>query len=138
MNHQLGITSYTMPTVITISLHTAQLGTAKVSASEWTTTNSGYARIYAGTNGTGIGSASWSVAAFVSGTGVIATNATQVSFPAASGSAYPITLYSVGFWNNITVGSGNLLFFADLGTSQSIASTIIVAFFVSDISFTLN
>src|SRR5258708_7359737 len=101
MNHQLAITTYTPPTTIYISLHTAQLGAAKVTASEWTTVNSGYARIPAGTNGTGIGSGTWSVAAFVSGTGVVATNNTQVSFPAASGTAYPITLFAVGFFSAI-------------------------------------
>jgi hypothetical protein len=136
MNHQVGISQNTIPGFIYISLHTAQLGNNKVAASEWTTVNSGYARILAGTNGSGIGAGAWSVAAFANGTGVVATNATQVAFPAASGSAYPITLFAVGFFSAIT--AGNLLFFADLATSQSIASTIIVAFFVNDISFTLN
>jgi hypothetical protein len=136
----LGFTSgtYAGGTIVAISLHTAQLGTAKVTASEWTTTNSGYARIYAGTSGTGGGTNNWTLAAFVAGTGVVASNKTQVSFPAATGSAYPITLFSVGFWDNLTVGSGNLDWFADLASSQSIALNIIVAFFVGDITFTLQ
>lgn len=139
MNHQLGITTYTPPTTIAISLHTGTgFGNAKVAANEWTQTNWNYVRIAAGTNGTGIASASWSVAAFASGTGVVATNATQVSFAAASGSATPQTLATVGFFNTLVYNTGTLLFFADLAASQSISSTIIVAFFVGDISFTLN
>ncbi len=141
MNHQLAITTYTPTAVIAITLHTVAFGNNKVAVSEWTQTNWNYVRIAAGTNGTGIGTASWSVAAFVASTGVVAQNNTQVAFTAASGTASPVALATVGFFGGttpLTYGSGTLLFFADLQTSQNIASTIIVAFFVGDISFTLN
>jgi hypothetical protein len=140
MTHQLGTTSYALPTTIAIALSTNSggLGNAKAFASEFTTVNSNYARIYAGTSANGVGSSNWTIGAFIASTGVIASNLTQVSFLAASGSAGTQTLTSVCFMSSLTYASGNLLFFADLGTSQAIAVTIIVAFFVGDISFTLN
>ncbi len=138
MNHQLGVTTYTAPTTIAIALHSVAFGNNKVSGNEWTQTTNNYVRIAAGTASSGIGATSWNVAAFVAATGVVAQNATQVSFAPYSGTPNPQTLATVGFFNTLVYNSGTLLFFADLGATQSIASTIIVAFFVNDISFTLN
>jgi hypothetical protein len=142
MTHQLGTTSYALPTTIAIALVTTAIGNNKVfvNANEFTQVSSNYVRIAAGTGGTalGVGSANWSIAAFVASTGVIATNLTQVSFLAASGAAGTQTLATVAFTSSLTYNGGALLFFADLAATQAIAVTIIVAFFVSDISFTLN
>jgi hypothetical protein len=140
ITHQLGTTSYALPTTIAIALCTVAFGNPKVFGNEFTTVNSNYARIPAGTGGTalGVGAANWSIAAFLAGTGVVATNLTQVSFLAASGAVGTQTLATVAFTSSTTYGGGSLLFFADLLTTQGIASTIIVAFFTSDITFTLN
>lgn len=120
------------PTGIWASLHTAAIGTAKVLASEWPTTNTNYARLSFGVDTT-----NWTVAAFVAGTGVVGTNAVQQAFAAASGSAFPLNILAVGLEDLVTIGAGNLLWFADI-TSQSVASGIIVQFNVGDISLTLN
>ena len=139
MKYSLGFVTTNLPatpTTVAISLHSSVIGTAKVLTGEFTQTSTGYVRIKAGTSSNGQDSANWTVAAFVAGTGVVATNATQVSFAAAAGAGWPINLLAVGFFDTTTYNTGNLLWFADV-TSQAIAVGIIVAFFIGDVSLTL-
>src|ERR1700759_2932862 len=99
------------PTAIGISLHSSAIGTAKVSASEWT--NGGAANTnYTARLSIGVGTSNWTIAAFVAGTGCIATNSVQVAFSALTGTGNNVV--SVGFNDNLTIGSGALLWFADV------------------------
>jgi hypothetical protein len=126
-------TPFTTPTAMGISLHSAALGTAKVLASEWV--NGGALNTnYTSRLSVGVGTSNWSIAAFVAGTGVVASNSQQVSFAALTGTGS--TLVAVGFNDSLTIGGGNLLFFADV-TSQAVATGIVVAFFIGDCLFTL-
>jgi hypothetical protein len=131
----LGFTSgaFAVPTAMGISLHSSAIGTSNVLASEWA--NGGAANTnYTSRLSIGVGASNWSLAAFVAGTGVVASNAVQVSFGALTGTGG--TLVAVGFNDSLTIGGGNLLFFADV-TSQAVATGIVVAFFIGDCLFTL-
>jgi hypothetical protein len=115
-----------------IGLSSTQVTTTKVAANftEWTSGSDGsYARIAMGAAGAG-----WSLAAFVTGTGVVMSNTSQLAFAAVTSNAQ--TLFSVGFFDALT--SGILDWFADLGSSQAVAIGIIVQFNAStDINLTV-
>lgn len=124
---------FTAPTVCAISLHSGPIGTAKVITSEWS--NGGAANTnYTSRLTVGVGTSNWTVAAFVAGTGCVATNAAQVAFSALTGTGNNVV--SVGFNDSATIGAGNLDWFADV-TSTAIAAGIIVQFNIGDISLTL-
>jgi hypothetical protein len=131
----LGFTTgtYGVPAGCSISLHSASLGSAKVAASEWIsggTSNTNYTARLA----VGLGASNWTITVFAANVGVVAKNTNQVSFTALTGSGNSVA--AVGFWDNATIGAGNLDWFADV-TPQAVATGIIVAFFANDISFTL-
>ena len=110
---------------------TAVFGTAKVVGTEWTTSDStAYARV-----DIGIDSTNWNVAAFVAGTGTVATNAIQKAFAAYVAGAASQSIFTVGFMD--AASGGNLQFFADLAASISVSAGIIVQFNVADIALTL-
>jgi hypothetical protein len=130
----LGVASpgYSSPTTngLYISLWTTQFTTSKAGATEWTTTSdtAPYARVNVTTTG-------WTIAAFVTGTGVVASNTNQLAFTAVAGNAQ--TLFSVGLNDALT--AGNVVWMADLASSSSVAIGIIVQFNAStDIQLTLN
>jgi hypothetical protein len=125
--------TYGVPAGCNISLHSASLGSAKVAASEWVSGGSSNTN-YTARLAVGLGTSNWTITAFASGTGTIAKNSAQVSFAALTGTGN--TVAAVGFWDNVTIGSGNLDWFADV-TAQSVATSIVVAFFIGDISFAL-
>lgn len=114
------------------ALYSVAIGNAKVVSTEWSTSGTAYAR-----QSFGIGASNWTLNAFVAGTGVVATNANQVSFAALTGGS-AINLDSVGFIDAVSgAGTVGLVFFADV-TIFSVAVGIQVAFFVGDVSWTLN
>src|SRR6266403_3634614 len=105
-----------------IGLSSTHVTTTKVAGNftEWTSGSDGsYARIAMGAAGVG-----WTIAAFVTGTGVVLSNTSQLAFAAVTSNAQ--TLFSVGFFDALTVG--NLDWFADLSSSQAVAIGIIVQF----------
>jgi hypothetical protein len=116
------------------------LGSSKSGyTNEWTSTGSSvdtaYVRTLAGTGNSGVGATEWTVAAYVNGTGVVATNATQVTFAAVTGS--PVYLASVGLVDSSSYGTGNVWWMADLATPFQVAVGIQIAFYISDVSLTL-
>ena len=127
------------PTNIGVSLHSGAIGTNKVSVTEWTSganANTNYlVRL-----SMGVGSANWSVAAFVAGTGVVAGNAVQQAFFSPGGlTGTGSNILAVALQDALAVGAGNLLWFADI-SSQAVATGIIVQFNTgspSDITVTL-
>ncbi len=141
VKYSLGFATTNLPTkpaAIAISLHSSAIGTAKVSASEWT--NGGAANTnYTTRASVGIDSTNWTVAAFLAGTGVVANNANQVQmFGGAGLTGTGNNIVAVGLQDSATIGAGNLLWFADI-TSQAVATGIIVQFNAgTDITLTLN
>jgi hypothetical protein len=112
-----------------IALYTTQFTTAKSGATEWTSaSDTSYARVQVGVSG-------WTIAAFVTGTGVVASNTNQLAFAAVAGTGQ--TLFSVGLCDALT--TGNIIWMADLVSSSSVGVGIIVQFNAStDIQVTLN
>jgi hypothetical protein len=127
------------PAALYALLTSTAIGSAKVLTGEWTTgtgsAGSNYVR-----QSFGIGSANWTLNAFVASTGVVATNKNQVTFPATNGTG-AINLDSVGFIDASSgAGTLGLIFFADV-TIYSVVVGIQVAFFGTsggpDVSWTL-
>ena len=111
---------------------TAVIGNAKSGGTEWTTSDTtNYARL-----SFGVGTANWSIAAFVSGTGCVGTNINQVAFGSYISGSASQSIFSVGF-NSLLSGAGTLLWFADLGSAQTVTPGIIVQFNAGDASCTL-
>lgn len=136
VKYSLGFATTNLPTkpaAIGISLHTTAIGTNKVSTGELPSAGGGYSN-YTTRLTAGIDSTNWTVAAFVAGTGVVATNAIQLAFPSVSGTGF--NLLAVGLQDSLTIAAGNLLWFADI-TTQAVASGIIIQFNPGDISLTL-
>jgi hypothetical protein len=130
----LGFTSpgTIIPTAIYSALYSTAIGNAKVVNTEWSTSGTAYVR-----QSFGIGASNWTLSAFVAGTGVVVTNANQVTYSGLTGGS-PINLNSVGFIDASSgAGTLGLIFFADV-TTFSVAVGVQVAFFVGDVSWTLN
>lgn len=102
LDHILGVASWTMPTNVYVSLHTADpglTGANEVGASWYTT------------GGRKQPTSGWN-AATTSG----ATNNGNITFPTVSGSS--VTVTHVGIWDSATVGAGNFLLGIALPSSK--------------------
>lgn len=110
--------AYTTPSTngMYCALYTTQFTAAtKAGATEWTTgSDTAYARQQMGTSP----AFGWTIGAYVSGTGVQWNNTGAVTQPAVAGANQ--TLFSVGWVDIVTLGSGNINFFVDLTTSLSV------------------
>jgi hypothetical protein len=146
MKHSLGITSITAsPASLYFALFGSYaganpIGSAKSGyANEFTSTGSSvdtaYVRTLAGTGNSGVGAVEWTVNAYVNGTGSVATNATQVTFAAVTGS--PIYLCSVALVDSATWNAGNIWWMADLTTQYQVVVGIQIAFYIGDVLLTL-
>jgi hypothetical protein len=87
-----------------------------------------------GTEITGMGYARKSAAFTVSGTGTLATNSAAIDFDAATGSWG--TIVAIAVFDALT--TGNMLAFADLTTSKTIATGDILRIPVGDLDITLS
>jgi len=88
----------------------------KAGANEWTVAgNPSYARTVMGANPT----ASWTIAAYASGTGVVFKNTNGVGCPAVQSSTH--TFYAMGFCSSSTVGTVDIQLFIDLPNNGSLA-----------------
>lgn len=128
----VGVTSgaYSSPSNNYVALYTTQFtASTKSGATEWSAaSDTAYARQAMGATGTG-----WTIAAYSNGVGVVFTNTNTITQPAVAGTGQ--TLFAVGFCDALT--SGNIDFFADLSSSQSVAVGVSVVFTASTgISFT--
>jgi hypothetical protein len=146
MKYSLGITGLNAsPTSLYFALFGSYAGGAPIGSSksgytnEFTSTGSSvdtaYVRTLAGTGNNGVGSSEWTVNSYVNGTGTVATNATQVTFAAVTGS--PVYLNSVALVDNASYGSGNIWWCADV-TQYQVQVGIQIAMYVGDVSLTIN
>jgi len=87
-----------------------------------------------GTEITGMGYARKSAAFTVSGTGTLATNSAAVEFDAATGTWG--TIVAIAVFDALT--TGNMLAFADLTTSKTIATGDILRIPTGDLDITLS
>lgn len=120
----VGVTSgaYVTPTNNWVALYSTQFtAQAKAGATEWTTASdtAPYARVAMGAAGAG-----WTIAAYVSGTGVVFSNTNQITFTAVAGNAQ--TLYAVGWCDSVGPTGGNVDFFVDLANNAQLSVPITV------------
>ena len=87
-----------------------------------------------GTEITGMGYARMSAAFTVSGTGTLATNSAAIEFDAATGTWG--TIVAIAIFDAIT--TGNMIAFADLTTSKTIATGDILRIPAGDLDVTLS
>jgi hypothetical protein len=87
-----------------------------------------------GTEITGMGYARKSAAFTVSGTGTLATNSAAIEFDAASGTWG--TIVAIAVFDALT--TGNMLAFADLTTSKTIATGDVLRIPTGDLDITLS
>jgi len=122
----VGVTSgaYVPPTNLYLACFSSQFSNGpKAGATEWTTSsNPAYARTVMGANPT----ASWTIAAYASGTGVVFKNTNAVSGPAVTGNNQ--SCYSLGFCLASTVGVTDIQLFIDM--PNDIALSIPIGFYV--------
>jgi hypothetical protein len=115
LNHVFRTTSYSKPSNVYISLHSADPTDANTTATELTIGTGGYARATVA-----VADAQWTAPAS-SGTDELITNANTISFGTASAtwnSGNPITHF--GIYDAST--SGNLMYSGALGTSRTVLS----------------
>jgi hypothetical protein len=117
LKHVFTNTSYTSPTTVYVGLFTAA------------PTDAG-----GGTEISGSGYARKSAAFTVSGTGTLATNSAAIEFDAATGSWG--TVVAIAVFDALT--TGNMLAWADLTTSKTIATGDILRIPVGDLDITLS
>lgn len=126
--HIFKATSYTMPTVLAIALHTSDPTDTGSTATEVANSNA-YARTTlnpsAGSNWTLDGTDNGKV-----------TNASDITFPTATGSWGTIT--HVGIWDSATYGGGNMLFSGALTASKTIGNGDVFKFLTGDLSITFQ
>lgn len=108
-------TPYTTPANNYVACYTTQFTAAtKAGATEWTTaSDTAYARQAMGAAGAG-----WTIAAYASGTGVVWSNTNTITQPAVAGTSQ--TLFAIGWCDTVGPTGGNIDFFADLGSSQTV------------------
>lgn len=111
----VGVSSgaYAAPANNYCALYTTQFtASTKTGATEWlAASDTNYARQAMGAAGIG-----WTIAAYSNGVGVVWNNTNTITQPGVAGSVQ--TLFAVGFCDALT--AGNIDFFVDLGTSQSV------------------
>jgi len=117
LKHVFTNTSYTSPTTVYVGLFTVA------------PTDTG-----GGTEITGSGYARKSAAFTVSGTGTLATNSAAIEFDAATGSWG--TIVAIAIFDALT--TGNMLAFADLTTSKTIATGDVLRIPAGDLDITLS
>jgi hypothetical protein len=117
LNHVFTNTAYTSPTTVYVGLFT-------VAPTD----------VGGGTEVSGSGYARKSAAFTVSGTGTLATNSAAIEFDAATGSWG--TIVAIAVFDAST--SGNMLAFADLTTSKTIASGDVLRIPTGDLDITLS
>ena len=89
---------------------------AKSGATEYTTTGySTYARQQMGATSP----FGWTINAYASGTGVLWTNTSTITFPAVPVGGTTQTFFALGWVDVVTLGSGNINFFIDSASSVS-------------------
>jgi hypothetical protein len=131
MNNLFGAAAYTFPTNVYVGLSTTTpdgTGTAGTGSFAEVTGGS-YARVTVANNTTSFGAVSAATTAAIS-----RTNATVVTFPAATANWGTVT--HVGIFDAST--AGNLLAFGALTASNAISSGDTASFAVNQISFTLT
>ena len=117
LKHVFTNTAYTSPTTVYVGLFT-------VAPSD----------TGGGTEVSGNGYARKSAAFTVSGTGTLATNSSAIDFDAATGTWG--TIVAIAIFDALT--TGNMLAFADLTTSKSIASGDVLRIPAGDLDITLS
>ena len=117
LNHVFTNVAYTSPTTVYVGLFT-------VAPTD----------VGGGTEITGMGYARKSAAFTVSGTGTLATNSAAVEFDAATGTWG--TIVAIAVFDALT--TGNMLAFADLTTSKTIATGDILRIPTGDLDITLS
>jgi hypothetical protein len=109
--HQFRTSSWTKPTVIAVSLHTADPTDVTATAAANEVANSGgYARV-----GLNPLDANWTAASATNG---LTDNASAITFPSPTGNWGVCTHFAL--WDSATYGAGNLLFSAALTTPKTI------------------
>lgn len=117
LKHVFTNTAYTSPTTVYVGLFTTA------------PTDTG-----GGTEITGMGYARKSAAFTVSGTGTLATNSAAIDFDAATGTWG--TIVAIAIFDALT--TGNMLAWADLTTSKTIATGDILRIPAGDLDITLS
>lgn len=128
VKYSLGWTVTNLPaksTAVGIGLHSGLIDGNRVSASEWTSAGAANTN-YTVRKNLNIDTGHWTVNAFDPAVGVIAINKDAIVFfsPSGltgSGSQY---LFSIGLYDTVAIGSGNLIYFADQSTSISNVNVI--------------
>ena len=116
--------AYVPPTNLYLACFSTQFTNgSKAGAVEWTVAgDASYARTVMGTSPT----ASWTIAAYASGTGVVFENTNGVGCPAVQTNTQ--TLYSLGFCSSSTVGTVDIQLFIDLANNSPL--TIDIGYYV--------
>lgn len=117
----IGVTSgaYSPPGNNWVGLFSTQFSNAaKAGAVEWlSSSDTTYVR-----QGMGASGAGWTISAYSSGVGVTFKNTNLILFPGVASNAQ--TLYSLGFLDSGTLGSGNINFFIDMGNNGQLSVSI--------------
>lgn len=110
--HIFRTSSFTKPTVLAISLHTADPTDVTATAAANEVANAGaYARVSRNPL-----DANWTAASATDGK---TDNAAAITFPAPSGANWGVVTH-FGIWDSATYGAGNLLFHGSLTTPKTI------------------
>jgi len=117
LDHTLGTGSYTMPTTVYVSLHTADPTETGSSAAEVSGNN--YAR---------------TAATFSAASGGSTSNSGDVTFPTASGSWGTVTHWAL--WDAST--AGNALYYGALTASKTVGANDIVKISSGQLTITLD
>lgn len=122
LNCYFNATNITAPTVIAMSLHSADPG--DTGASELANANA-YARVVCTT--------SFPTA---SGTAGTLSNDVEIAFPEASGAWSAAT--HVGIWSSATYGAGNFIWGGAMTASKTATTGVVIRFPVGDVDITLD
>ena len=118
VKYTVGVVSgaYTVPTNLFLALFSTQFTNgAKAGATEWTTSSDpAYARTVMGANPT----ASWTIAAYASGTGVVFKNTNGIAAPTVTTNNQ--TCYSLGFCLASTVGVTDIQLYIDMPNNSAL------------------
>jgi hypothetical protein len=124
VNTITGITTgaYPIPSGLWCALYTNNFTAAAKSPTtgvEWlTSSDTAYARQSMGASPT----ASWTITAYASSTGVVFKNTNTITQPGVAGTAQ--TLGALGFCDTVGPTGGNVDFFIDLATAQPVGLTV--------------
>lgn len=119
INATLRNTSYTSPTTVYVSLHTADPTDAGLTAAEVSTSSTGYAR---------------QSVTFGAPSGGVSSNSADVTFPTATASWGTVT--HIGIWDSAS-GSTNMLYHTPLDSSKTIDTGDIFKITASNLTVTL-